>query len=292
LKAAPRYASIWLTATICLLIGCVLGASVWRAIHASAVARAQELAHPIWAELFQTNRSTFVVPADSGLGILQNLSGRLVSPETYADGSYFSGQTALPGIDARNLADLREQRYTSVVDLSIVAKLMQLDEISKARVNIRYARSITAEDLKSSNVILLGSSHTNPWVSLFEDRMNFRLQYFPTVDQSLVFNERPAANEQKQYVNGTSPAANRTYGVIDYFPNLDGRGHVLIIQGLNMAATQAAADALFYSPEIRPVLEQARLPNGSLRPFELLIQTSSIGATNPGAQIIGKRFYT
>jgi hypothetical protein len=140
-------------------------------------------------------------------------------------------------------------------------------------------------------VILLGSRHTNPWVSLFEDRMNFRLQYSSTVNQSLVLNGRPNGEEQKQYVNGTSLMPNRTYGVIDYLPNLDGSGHVLIIQGLNMAATQAAADVLFYSPEMRPILERARLPNGSLRSFELLIQTSSIGATDPGAQIIAKRFY-
>jgi len=158
-------------------------------------------------------------------------------------------------------------------------------------VDIRYARSITAEDLKSSNVILLGSSHTNPWASLFEGRMNFRLQYSSTVDQSLVLNEHPNGKEQKQYLNGTGQMANRTYGVIDYLPNLDGGGHVLIIQGLNMAATQAAADVLFYSPDMRPILERARLPNGSLRSFELLIQTSSIGATDPGAQIIATRFY-
>jgi hypothetical protein len=79
--------------------------------------------------------------------------------------------------------------------------------------------------------------------------------------------------------------------VIDYLPSLDGDGHVLIIQGLNMAATQAAADVLFYSPGMRSILDRARLPNGSLRSFELLIQTSSIGATDPGAIILGTRFY-
>jgi hypothetical protein len=289
-RAGSQWA-VWLKGLICLLMGCVLGAFAWSATHGPDDGQTSEPAHPIWAELFQKDRNTLIVPADSGLGILQNLTGRQISLETYADGSYFSGETSLPGIDAGNLADLRQQRYTSVVDLNIAAKLMQLREVSAGRVDIRYARSITAEDLKNSNVILLGSSHTNPWASLFEGRMNFRLQYSSTVDQSLVLNERQTGKEQKQYLNGTGQMVNRTYGVIDYLPNLDGGGHVLIIQGLNMAATQAAADVLFYSPDMRPILDRARLPNGSLRSFELLIQTSSIGATDPGAQIIATRFY-
>jgi hypothetical protein len=63
------------------------------------------------------------------------------------------------------------------------------------------------------------------------------------------------------------------------------------IQGLNMAATQAAADTLFSSEEMRPILKQAVRPDGSVKSFELLVETSSIGATAPGAQIIATRFY-
>ena len=114
----------------------------------------------------------------------------------------------------------------------------------------------------------------------------------PEVDQSYVWDGRPIGAEQKQYLNGTGQMANHTYGVIDYLPNLDGNGHVLIIQGLNMAATQAAADTLFNSDAMKPILQQAARSNGSLRPFELLIKTSSIGATDPSLQIIATRFYS
>jgi hypothetical protein len=113
----------------------------------------------------------------------------------------------------------------------------------------------------------------------------------PEVDQSFVLNEDPIGTEQKRYLNGTAGTANRTYGAIDYLPSLDGTGHVLIIQGLNMAATQAAADTLFNSEEMKPILKQVVRPNGSLKSFELLIETSSIGATAPGAQVIATRFY-
>jgi hypothetical protein len=282
---------LWLTACASMLAGLVLGAAAWSFMRSRQLHVSPELAHPVWAELFQQNRNTLIVPADSGLGILQNLTGKLIPLESYANGSYFSSEDGIPGIKVASLADLREQRYTSVVDLDITAKLMRLPELAAGRTDIRYARSVTTEDLKSSNVILLGSAHTNPWVSLFEDRLNFKLRYMSTVDQSFVENERPLSGEQSQYRNGDGKTGNLTYGVIDYLPNLDGTGHVLIIQGLNMAATQAAADVLFHSTPLKAILAKALRPDGSLQPFELLIQTRSIGATDPGVLILATRIY-
>jgi hypothetical protein len=93
------------------------------------------------------------------------------------------------------------------------------------------------------------------------------------------------------YQNGTDATANHTCGVIDYLPNLDGVGHVLIIQGLNMAATQAAADVLFDAQAMKSVLRQASLSNRSVKSFELLVETSSVGVTVPGARVIATRFY-
>ncbi len=82
-----------------------------------------------------------------------------------------------------------------------------------------------------------------------------------------------------------------TFGTIAYLPGLEGAGHILIIQGLNMAATQAAADVLFNAGIIQPVLQQARLANGALRPFELLVETTSVGAAAPDARIVATRIY-
>jgi hypothetical protein len=281
----------WLSIFIGLIVGFLFASTGWLAIRTTQEKKAEGPAHLIWVQLFQRNRNLLIVPADSGLGILQNLTGRLVDLEEYANGTYLADTKSLPGLGPENLNDLRQQRYTSVVDLNITAMLAQLPESTASQSQIRYARSITTEDLKSSNAILLGSTHTNPWVSLFEKNLNFKLEYMPEVDQSFVLNEHPVGAEQKRYLNGTAETANHTYGAIDYLPSLDGTGHVLIIQGLNMAATQAAADTLFSSEEMKPILKQAAGPNGSLKSFELLVETSSIGATAPSAQIIATRYY-
>jgi hypothetical protein len=195
------------------------------------------------------------------------------------------------GVDWGNFNDLSSQHYTSVVDLGITAALERLPEFTPGRTQIRYARAVTAEDIHNSNVILLGSVHSNPWVSLFSNRFNFQLSYTQEVDHSFIVNQHPLAGEEAVYGNETNGTLNRTYGTVVYLPDVGGTGHVLLIQGLNMAATQAAANILFNKKAIAPVLAQAVRHDGFLRPFELLVETTSINAAAPEARIIATRVY-
>jgi len=281
--------TLWLACIGGIVAAVVAMLAVW--IGVAAWGARQQPAHSLWIQMFASDRDTLIVPADSGLGILENLTKHQVSVEDYANGSFFSELHPPAGLDAGNLNDLRRQRYTSVVDLDITSRLTRLPEFLPSRTQIHYARSMTPEDMKNSNVILLGSKHSNPWVSLFEPRMNFKLEYMAAVDDSYVLNEHPVSTEQKVYRNETNAPRSSTYGSIAYLPGLGGAGHVLIIQGLNMAGTQAAADALFNPSVIEPLLRQATLPDRTLRPFELLVQTSSVGATAPEVQVIATRIY-
>ncbi|MGA9668357.1 MAG: hypothetical protein WBQ94_04070 [Terracidiphilus sp.] len=290
---ADRYSTLpgWLPGLVGFAVGVLLATAGWWSAHAYQVRNEQGPAHPVWAQLFQPDRNTLIVASDSGLGILQNLTRHLVDLGGYANGSFLAELQPPSGMDIGNLNDLRRQRYTSVVCLNIASALTRLPEYIADRTQIRSARSVTAEDIKNSNVILLGSKHTNPWVSLFEKRLSFTFEYMPEVDDSYVVNEHPSGTEQKIYRNSRDETSNRTYGTIAYLPDLNGAGHVLIIQGLNMAGTQAAADTLFNASLIKPVLQQATLPDGKLQPFEVLVETTSIGATAPSAQLIATRIY-
>ena len=281
----------WMAGIGGLLLGLLLATAGWLKWNMLKPPGDRSAAHEIWTQLFQQNRNTLIVPADSGLGILENLSRRTVTVDQYANESYLPEMARAAGLDDRNFNDLGHQRYTSVVDLDIVARLARLPEYLASRTQTRYARSVTIDDIKDSNAILIGSKHTNPWVALFEKNMNFTLEYTSTVDESYIVNQAPVGSEQRIYRNGSYDSSGPTYGVIAYLPNLDGAGHVLIIEGLNMAATQAAAEILFNPKIIGPQLQRARLPNGTVRPFELLVQTNSIAATSPGAQILATRIH-
>jgi hypothetical protein len=190
------------------------------------------------------------------------------------------------------MADLNQQRYTSMADLDTVLKFSRLAEAAPDRFTVRYARELHMEDLKDSNAILIGSSFSNPWVELFQKNLNFEFDYQPRPNESEIINRHPLQGELAVYANDANAPSHRTYAVIALVPNLNDTGWVLIIEGLTMAGTQAATDILFNRDAMLPVLNKARAATGQLKPFELLIETRSFGSNAPQATIIASRIYS
>ena len=79
-----------------------------------------------------------------------------------------------------------------------------------------------------------------------------------------------------------------TYGVIAVVPNLDHSGYVLMMEGINMAGTEGAADFLM-SDRATPLIERLIRDHTLNSPFEILIETSNIGATAPEPRMIAER---
>jgi len=275
-----------------LFVGCLLLVALAAAGLGVRHFRPQQntLSHHLWSQFFNHDRETLVIPADSGFGILQNLTKHPVHLTEYANGEYLSKISPIAGVDSGNLNDLSTQRYTSVVDLNIASSLSRLPEIVPDRFVIRYARDLRMEDLKHSNAILLGSQHTNPWVELFQKSANFVLVYQPEVNDSFVQNQHPLTGESAVYSNAWADDSHQTYAVLAYIPSLDGVGHVILVEGLNMAGTQAAADFLLNDRTISPILKKATQADGTLQPFELLLEANSIGANAPEARVIAERY--
>ena len=245
--------------------------------------------HLLWSALFSNTQDTFIVPADSGLGILQNLTEEPATLADYANGKYLSNVKS-PQMDDANLDDLRTQRYTSIADLAITARLARLPEVIPDRFVMRYARDLRMDDLRNGNAILLGAIHTDPWVTLLQQNLNFQFVCQKQVNECHIVNLRPAAGERQIYASPADNPAQQTFAVVAFLPNLSGTGHLLLIGGLNMAGTQAAADMLLNSESIQAVIRKARRPDGSLQPFELLIGTSSLGAEALPSRIIAARY--
>jgi hypothetical protein len=104
----------------------------------------------------------------------------------------------------------------------------------------------------------------------------------------VIRNTHPLAGEKTFYETDETDPAHTTFGVIAVTSNLDGTGHVLIIEGINMAGTEAAADYLF-SDASRALLNQVLDSQGNMLPFEVLLETSNIGANAPRPRIISQR---
>jgi hypothetical protein len=241
-----------------------------------------------WSVFFSPTRDTLLVPADSGLVIYQNLTKRWIPLAEYAAGEYQKHTVSPLGIDPTLVNELGGRRYTSVVDLHLVSSISQLPAVVKDRFKVRYAREVTLDDLKQSNVILLGSIDSNPWVELFQKELNFQFEPQPKEDKVIIRNIHPMAGEKTFYETDQTNPARTTFGVIAVAPNLDGTGHVLLIEGINMAGTEAAADYLF-SDASRALLSQVFDPKGNILPFEVLLETSNISANAARPRIISQR---
>ncbi len=170
-------------------------------------------------------------------------------------------------------------------------RFSHLREADQGQLTVRYARELHMEDLKDTNVILLGSSFSNPWAELFEKNLNFGFNYEPRPNASLIVNRRPQVGELPVYKNDAAGPSHRTYAVIGFVPNLNATGSVLLAEGLTMAGTQAAVDTLFNPAVMQPLLAQFSNGDGSLNPFEILIETRSFGSDSPQASVVATRVY-
>jgi hypothetical protein len=275
---------------LCFILAAAIG--IYFSVHGHPRAAAQPLSPTdvLWGQLFQKERDTFVVPADSGLVIMQGFTRRPVSLGDYISGSYQGEGTSNTAIPAGEVRELGTRRYTSIVDLNLVLRLSRLKQVLPQRMLVCYARDLRMDDVRSGNAILLGSVDANPWVGLFEQQLNFRFSFDPKRDTApIIINQHPLAGEQPVYANHHDGSWHSTFGRIAYLSSLDGSGHILLVGGLNMAGTQAAGEFVLNPALMRPILDHARAPNGSIRPFEILIATSNVAANASSPHVVSER---
>ncbi|HVW76464.1 MAG TPA: hypothetical protein VHB45_02550 [Alloacidobacterium sp.] len=277
-----------LLAAVLLLAGTGAGLLVAHAFHKEI---SYSPAHDLWSQIFSGKTGAFIVTTDNGLGVLQDVSSRYANLHNYMDGSYFAQFDKEETPEQRTLHRLSRERLTSVADSAAAAAMVLLPEASGKSVRLRNARTLQLSDLKQSNLVLLGSSYGDPWVTLFEPSMNFQINYHASRDtyESEIINRNPLPGEQKVYVNNSTSAPYITYAIVALVPNLDHSGWVLLIEGLTMAGTEAAAEFVLHG-NISPFIREATR-NGSVRSFEIVLKTTNLDSESSPPSILLKRIY-
>lgn len=280
----------WLSGILFAAYTLMMGSVVWLAAwHALKPQASGEPAQGLWNALFVSAEDTYIVPSDSGFNLLEDMSRSSLSLADYIKGASLD----LPNVAVQRHADedLRTQQYTDFVSMQIVAALARKQQYDPQRVLLRFPRDLRLNDLKTSNAIIIGSASSNPWAGLFDAGTNFRIVPSPDMESASIMNAKPLAGEAASYASHWNEPAHETYALILFVPNLTGSGHVLIIEGLDVAGTQAAAELLFHPAAIAPVLRNAQGPDGSLRPFEILLRATSIQSNAEGTKIIATRIH-
>lgn len=104
---------------------------------------------------------------------------------------------------------------------------------------LKQSRTVSAEDLKSHNVVTLGSVWTNEWsgkLPINED--------FVHTGSATIINHNPQPGEEREY-RPTFDAAGKLiedYALITLKPNISDKNTVMVLAGIHSEGTQAAAE--------------------------------------------------
>jgi hypothetical protein len=290
-KERVGWSVVWILVATCLIGAGVFLGRLQRTVQASMPSSL------LWNAIFLSDRPTVIVPSDDGLVLAEEYRHAGVNLDEYLRESYILPSGAVEQTSTGNPAAapitgawLSSHQYTSTADLNLAIRLTRLPEAAVSNTETRYARSLRLDDLKNSNVILIGGVGANPWVGLFSNRLNFDVNYDWKSAQGYVFNKQPHAGEQNRYVESYGNGITTSYGVLALVPGISGQGNALLFEGSGMAGTEAATDFPFNQEEFAKFLKQlGKDSQGRIPFFEVLLETRSVGGNAPQAQVLAWR---
>lgn len=182
---------------------------------------------------------------------------------------------------------------TSFADVVVVNTLTRLSGNTIDRLTIRSARDLRPRDLEEGSFVFVGSPSSNPWVSYFQDKLNFQEREGIVGESQKFFQNLHPQKGEKDAYQGLAFTGNsgEDYATISLLPLPSGRGTVLILQGLQQEGTEAAG--LFLADkDNRKRLEDALGISGThSQPvyFEALIRTNAIAGSSNATSIVATR---
>jgi hypothetical protein len=284
---------VWRLLPWCLCV--LLAASLLLSAFHNRLFPARTNPHPLWSHIFSPDHATLMVPADSGLVIFHNMSRKDFGLGEYLAGSYRTGQGTKTLYDGTPtspedwLLNLGNRRYTSIVDLEASLRLAQLARGAGSELQVRYARDLRPNDLKTGNVILMGAAESNPWVELFERNMTFVFVDDYKNGVFTVINRAPRPGEPARWASVWNDPQRRVYGVAAYVPNLAGDGNALILEGTSMSGTEGARDFVMDDSQLLPFLKRIQRPDGTIPHFEVLLETQNMSASAVRSSLLAWR---
>ncbi|MDE3149790.1 MAG: hypothetical protein KGL37_10010 [Acidobacteriota bacterium] len=247
----------------------------------------------LWNDFLNANPNTDVVIGDAGFGMLQILSGQTISLQDYLSHNYVD---QLPAAQSQSpemrpvLSMIARWALVSRGGFTMAQHFSDLDPLNN-KIRLYFSRNYMPSLVKRDNLILFGTRISNPWMEIFEDRLNFieeRRQgglQPPGTPHSFVTNRSPAAGEQTTYI----PTSTMGYCTVAYLPNPEHNGKVLLIQGTSSEAAQGCGDFLLSESAManfQKTLRATKFPY-----FEVLLSTSQMLDIPLSTKIVAYRTY-
>jgi hypothetical protein len=222
---------------------------------------------------------------DTSLVLIEDILGTNISISDYVTNDFPQRQMAkVQDPEKRELiSSLGILRTTSVNEALIAVDALEALKRASVPASIRYARDLHVHDFSEGNSILIGGPNSDPWVSLFTDKTNFRHVDNAADGTDYFENLQPVPGEQSRYIN-------QTLGYVDVFwmQNPSQSGYVLVINGADLQANEAAARFLLHGR--MPAEIAAVFNRKDLRSFELFLRgTHMAGEADSSFELVALR---
>ena len=237
----------------------------------SAAEAAPLLGH-FWKQFFQNSWQTEVVPSDFDLIVISDVLGRNVPLKEYSSEDY--PKTLIDPL----IKDPKLNNFVSKAvkagaitehDGPVLNSLSLVSERFRIPFQVKSPRQARVDQDYPGNFILLGHERANPWLEMFESRMNFRHYYDDTVRRTKIINVSPQPGEKPEYV---FEKHQETYAVVACLPRRDGKGNVLILYGITLANIDGAAHLVTDEAAIAKLYSRLGIgPSDHIPYFEVLL---------------------
>lgn len=279
-----------------LAVACAVLAYRTRSRASITVPLAATLPWP-FSQIFDGSHQTMMVVADSNYGMWRILTGQPGSLDAYEGRQFVSApEMHSLGTPASPFGEyIANSTLTSFADLADVVSLLKMAGPLQRQVVVRYPRDLRIRDLDHENLIFIGSPASNPWVSLFQDRLNFRESEASVGRSPKAFvNMHPQADEKARYEGlRWTGTAGEDYATIALVPNPTHDGSVLILQGLQQEGSEAAGRFLTDTENRRQLLHALRIgpshPASERIWFEALIRSRTVSGAPGSPQLVTVR---
>lgn len=280
---------IWIGLSSMLTVACVVlllqnhnlkrGTNLW--VQQPTVAE-------FWTGITKAAPQTDIVLPDASVSMSEEILGKSISLSDYLNHNFIrpaDGEARSPNRQ-QDLQTIFNHNLVTLGDFHAAQQVLGLTPIASS-LHLTLARFYGADSIKRNNVILIGGKKANPWVRLFDEKLNFSLEYDNAHSQAYVVNRNPAGDEKAIYAPVMDPNAISAYCVVDYLPNPSNTGKIIILAGTDSDATAAAAEFLTSEESLRGL--RKKFSAQTLPYFEVLLKTSRLSGTSFNAEPLAFR---
>lgn len=273
--------TLWVTGFLALSFACLSAFQLVRSLNQKPNGGKQTLAgatvRQFWSGIFHQDASAQVVLDDASLDFYQEALGHPIALAEYFDRSYLhpaEEAAAAAHLDPKLVHSFLLRRQSNFADVNLVGRLSQTAAALGSSANIGFARDFSFRQLRSGNMVLLGTRQSNPWIQSFDSYLTLRWKFDPALDGYYPMDITASASDAEKFRSGAdSLKTHEGYASVAFLPNLGGTGNVLIISGTGGAAVSAALEFLNDETAMSQLRSRLKPPEKNAFPyFEILLR--------------------